>query len=122
MADLQNLQDQIRKARETNPDPEFAKAAEASDDSMATNMGVRAVTDLIATPIICGAIGMGLDEWFGSKPLAFTLLAFLGVCAGFYNLYRASQGLDSSIGLKRQSKPLQSGKEKGKKAQLSEPE
>lgn len=97
---LDNLQSQIRDAQKTNPDFQN-RNAKPTDDSEATGMGIRAITDLIATPIIAGGAGMGLDHWFGTKPWLFIIMAFLGICAGFYNLFKASQGLSSKVGAKR---------------------
>lgn len=110
--DLNDLQDRIRQAREASL-PE--KSAQKTDDSTGTQMGIRAVTDIIATPIVCGAIGMGVDHWFKTGPIFFILLAFLGLCAGFWNLARMMNGNDSSVGFKR----LQNKEKEGKKTQLS---
>ena len=53
--DLNELQSRIQQARETSlPD----KNAKAPNDSEGTNTGIRAVTDLIATPIVCVAAPM----------------------------------------------------------------
>lgn len=84
----------------------------AKDESFKKTM--RVATDIIGTPIVCGAIGMGVDEWFSTAPVFFLILAFLGVCAGFWNLYKAQIGEDSSVGFKR----LRSDTKKGKKAQF----
>lgn len=110
--ELGDLQSRIQQARETSlPD----KNTKAPNDSEATNTGIRAVTDLIATPIVCGGIGMGLDKWLDTGPIFFILLAFLGVITGFWNLARMKSGNDSSVGFKR----LQNKAKEGNKSQLS---
>ena len=113
--ELNDLQDRIRQAKDSAM-PE--KSAQKADDSTGTQMGIRAVTDIIATPIVCGGIGMGVDHWFETGPVFFILLAFLGLCAGFWNLARMMNGNDSSVGFKR----LQNKEKEGNKAQLSKHE
>lgn len=110
--ELNDLQTRIQQAESAaNPD----KPAKNPEDVTGTQMGIRAVTDIIATPIVCGAIGIGVDQWFDTSPIFFILLAFLGLCAGFWNLSRMMSGNDSSVGFKR----LQNKAKEGNKAQLS---
>ena len=108
--DLENLQSRIREAK-----GEPAENRKPSDDSEGTNTGLKAVADLIITPIVCGGIGMALDEWFGTKPIFFIILAFLGVITGFYNLSKIKSGAGTSVGFKR----LQNKEKDANKAQLS---
>lgn len=109
---LNDLQSRIQAAKTAaNPD----KSDKNPNDTTGTQMGIRAVTDVIATPIVCGAIGMGIDHWFKTGPIFFILLAFLGLGAGFWNLARMMNGNDSSVGFKR----LQNKTKEGNKAQLS---
>jgi F0F1-type ATP synthase assembly protein I len=108
---LTELQEKIAALK-----PAITKADSAesqkSDDSLKKTM--RVATDIIGTPIVCGAIGMGIDEWFSTAPFGFLIMAFLGVCAGFWNLYRAQMGVGSEVGFKR----LRSAEKKGKRAQF----
>ena len=109
--DLNDLQSRIQAAKSAaNPDE-----GKTPNDAKGTNDGIRAVTDLIATPIVCGGIGMGLDRWFETPPIFFILLAFLGLITGFWNLSRMKGGNDSSVGFKR----LQNKTKEGNKTQLS---
>ena len=98
------------KPPEAKPESPESMEALAKDESFKKTM--RVATDIIGTPIVCGAIGMGVDDWFSTGPFFFLILAFLGVCAGFWNLYKAQIGADSSVGFKR----LRSDAKKGKKA------
>jgi F0F1-type ATP synthase assembly protein I len=110
---LADLQARIQSAK---PDTSTTKPQTledvAKDESFKKTM--RVATDIIGTPIVCGAIGIGVDNWFSTGPFFFLILAFLGVCAGFWNLYKAQIGGDSSVGFKR----LRSDKKKGKKTQF----
>ena len=96
--ELDHLKDRIQQARDTSL-PE--KKSAPSDEAESTNNGIRAVTDLVVTPVVCGGIGMGLDHWFKTGPVFFIIMAALGVITGFWNLARMMKGADSSVGFKR---------------------
>lgn len=113
--DLNDLQSRIQQAK-IAADPD--KSTKNPDDATATQTGIRAVTDVIATPIVCGAAGIGIDQWLDTSPIFFILLALLGLCAGFWNLSRMMNGNDSSVGFKR----LQNKEKEANKTQLSEKE
>lgn len=57
--------------------------------------------ELIATPLVCGAIGAGLDHVFSTSPVFFITLAFLGVCAAFWSIYKSSQDIVTPLDSKR---------------------
>lgn len=115
MSDLEELQNRIRQARSDGigeappPAPDSGK-----EDSASTNSALRVIGDLIGTPVVCGALGMGIDNWLDTSPFGFIILAFLGLLAGFWGLYKMSSGSGSQVGFKQ----LQTGKKVGKKAQL----
>lgn len=108
--DLDDLQARIQKARAEGVGDPPAPATAPPDDSEGTSKGIRAVADLVGTPIVCGGIGIGLDRWWDTSPFAFIILAFLGLLAGFWSLYKMSTGNGSEVGFKR----LQSQKKEGK--------
>ncbi len=72
--------------------------------------------ELIATPLVCGAIGAGLDHAFSTSPAFFITLAFLGVCAAFWSIYKSSQDIVTPLDSKR----LHGGKKTAMKAAISE--
>ena len=99
--DLDDLKARIQKARTDGVgEPPPPPADSTASDSEGTSKGLRAVADLIGTPVVCGAIGIGLDKWLGTGPFGFIILAFLGVLAGFWGLYRMSEGAGSEVGFK----------------------
>ncbi len=107
---LNDLQTRIQQAKaETTAEIQAKKAADSAKRG-GMDTGIRAVTDLIGTPIVCGAIGMGFDSWFSTKPVFFILLAVLGLITGFWNLSRLMNGNDSSVGFKRLQKKEKEGK------------
>ena len=47
--------------------------------------------ELVLAVAIGGAIGWYLDKWLETTPWLFVLFFFLGVAAGFRNVYKAAQ-------------------------------
>jgi len=43
-------------------------------------------------------IGWKLDEWLETSPAFMLILFFLGVCTGFYSIYRITNNLETSVG------------------------
>lgn len=96
MSDLDQLEEKIKKARHQDSiDKKVLKQVEATSDSRA---GIQAGVELVGSIAVSTAIGYGLDHWLGTKPLFLILLFFLGVFAGFFNVYRVSQNLGGSVG------------------------
>lgn len=110
---LDDLKDRIADLKaETQHTPPESKSAESTEDKQ----GLGAAYELIMTPIVCGGIGLGLDKLFSTAPIFFISLAILGLCAGFWRIYRLSNNIQTPLDLKR----LQDTEKKGRKAQISE--
>jgi ATP synthase protein I len=93
--ELVNLEERLAEARkdfdeEYNP-PEI-------DQSM--NDGARAGIELIGGMLGGGLIGYGLDYLFGTSPLFFFIFIILGVGTGFYNIYKITMNVGTSVGYK----------------------
>ena len=113
--DISDLQKRIAALKEdTSPSPktESQESAEAPEDKQ----GLGAAYELIMTPLVCGGMGAGLDHLFSTGHVFFLTLAVLGVCAGFWRVYRVSQNIQTPLDLKR----LQPDQKKGKNTQISE--
>ena len=95
---LHDLRSRIQLAQDTQ---KKKYPADQKADRGNMSQGVQAVFDVVATPIVCGGIGIGIDHFLDSSPFFFIILAFLGVCAGFWNLYQASQEDGDPIHSKR---------------------
>lgn len=63
-----------------------------------TNMGIRAGAELVVTIGAGVLIGYSLDSWLGTKPLFLIIFLLAGVFAGFFNIYRITQNIGSSVG------------------------
>jgi F0F1-type ATP synthase assembly protein I len=111
---LEDLQKRIQnlKGEAYQTPPAESETPETSEDKQ----GLSAAYELIMTPIVCGGIGLGMDKLFSTPPVFFISLAILGVCAGFWRIYRLSNNIQTPLDLKR----LQDTEKKGRKAQISE--
>ena len=86
--------------------------SESKADDDAGRQGLYAGIEFVASIFIPALIGWKLDEWFGTSPGFFLGLLFLGICGGFYCVYKISQGLGSAVG----NSPLSGRKKDGKTA------
>lgn len=92
--DLQSLQDKIKAARRQKAEGVKAPASDS-------RQGMQAGIELAGAIFISTAIGYGLDSWLGTKPAFLLIFFFLGVCTGFYNVYRLTQNLGTAVGVKK---------------------
>lgn len=97
-SDLDNLGEKIRKARagEKNLSLEEIQKQKEEENS---KMGVQVGLELVGAIFIPTFLGYWIDNWLGTLPLFMISLFFLGTAAGFYNVYRITQGAGSSVGL-----------------------
>lgn len=116
MSDLNELSKKIEQAQavkraEENKNQEKIKQA---DDRQGAQAGI----ELVVAIGVSTAIGYGLDQWLGTKPLFIIVMFFLGVCTGFYNVYRISQNIGTAPGSynpqKNDKNALPEGKKDGK--------
>lgn len=104
---LNILEKRLQEARAADGLTQTPKPAKPADNTaMAT--GMRAGTEFIVALVVPTIAGYFLDQWLGTKPFLMILLLFLGVGAGFMNIYRISQGLGSAVGYKNAPKTTQS--------------
>ena len=67
-------------------------------DAENVNNGIRAGAELVVTIGAGVLIGYGLDSWLGTKPIFLIIFLLAGVFAGFFNIYRITQNIGSSVG------------------------
>lgn len=91
--DIQSLQDKIKAAREQ-------KTRGVKPPASDSKQGVQAGVELAGAIFISTAIGYGIDSYFDTKPAFLLIFFFLGVCTGFYNVYRLTQNLGTAVGIK----------------------
>ncbi len=115
--DLDNLEAKIAQFK-SGKDAEKRKIADKEADSENMNNGIRAGAELVVTIGAGTLIGYGLDSWLETKPLFLIIFLLAGVCAGFFNIYKITQNIGSSVG----SDILQKAEKGARKAPENEDE
>jgi ATP synthase protein I len=72
-----------------------------STDEKSMNDGARAGVELVGATLGGGLIGWGLDRFFETSPICFLIFIILGVITGFYNVYKITQNIGTSVGFKQ---------------------
>ena len=52
-------------------------------------IGMKMSLDLFSSILVGMMIGLGIDNFFSTKPIFFLIFLLLGIIAGFYNLYKS---------------------------------
>ncbi len=60
--------------------------------------GWRLATELVAAPLLAGAMGLGLDRWIGTLPLFLLIGIAIGFAAGMLNVRRAMKEMEPDTG------------------------
>jgi ATP synthase protein I len=50
--------------------------------------------DLFSSILVGMMIGLGIDNFFSTKPVFLLIFLVLGIIAGFYSLYKSAQNLN----------------------------
>ncbi len=93
---LSDLDARLRAARERGMRKEGEGVGGGTNAGL--GLGLRIGVELISALGVGLAIGWGLDRWLGTKPWLMVVFFFLGAAAGILNVYRASTGMDDSVG------------------------
>jgi ATP synthase protein I len=78
-AEMVHVTDERKAAASTTPVVGLGKA-------MGT--GFRVTSELVAGVLVGGFLGWWIDRWLGTKPFGMLILLFLGMIAGFWNVYK----------------------------------
>lgn len=95
--DLDNLEAKIAQFK-SGKAAVTQKEADKLKDAENVNNGIRAGAELVVTIGAGVLIGYGLDSWLGTKPIFLIIFLLAGVFAGFFNIYRITQNIGSSVG------------------------
>lgn len=100
------LEERIRAARHEEERAAKAKnEAEKLRNAENMSVGMRAGTELTGAIGGCAFIGWALDRWLDTAPWLLILMLFLGVCTGFFNVYRLTQNPSGKRGFSGLHKP-----------------
>lgn len=96
--DRQSIDDLDARLKEAQAREAKADASAPGSTTSGLGIGLRIGVEMVSALAVGLAIGWGLDRWLGTKPWLMVLFFFLGAAAGILNAYRASTGMDDSIG------------------------
>ena len=88
---LDDLSKRVNKARAKDK----SRRAEGADSGKGAGIALRIATEFVVAVIVGGAIGWYLDDWLGTKPWLMVVFFFLGVGAGFLNVFRAAAAMSN---------------------------
>ena len=91
ISDLRDRLDKLSAQRQADGE----HSAEISGSGMA--YGMRMAGELVATVIVGGLLGVGLDKWLGTWPWLFVLFFVLGFAAGVLNEVRAYEKIQKQV-------------------------
>jgi ATP synthase protein I len=106
--DFEDFDARLRRLRADAglPDPE-AEPEQTPPPNMVGGAGVQVGIELVAGVIGGALMGYGLDSWFGTWPILFLVMFFLGSAAGMLNAYRyirrASEQAEHEIRQRKES-------------------
>jgi ATP synthase protein I len=86
---VENLQAELRQARERNPKPQQASTPRSGMSHRQTGVAYRVLVDMIAGLLVGGFFGYWLGRWFGWAPYALIGGLIVGFAAGVNNAWRA---------------------------------
>ena len=90
IGDSTDLDKRLEAARQRNQ-PALAGTGPKIDDGMGT--GMRSGVEFGAALLISIGIGIVLDRWWHTSPVALLVMLVLGFAAGLLNVYRAMKGM-----------------------------
>ncbi len=96
-------QDSLRKKSEPDSSSNDQLSSEIGDQNR-SNADLGRAYELLATPLVCGGIGLAVDHYADTSPWGFIIGAVLGVLAAFWTIYKASQNIATPLDLKRLQK------------------
>jgi ATP synthase protein I len=70
---------------------------------------MRAGAELVGSIGASAFIGWGLDKWFETQPVLMIIMLLIGICTGFYNVWRTTQNISPGGGFSQ----LQNKKKNG---------
>lgn len=93
---LKKLDEELKAARQEFED-DYNPKSEVDEN---VNVGARAGVELVGAIIGGALVGYGIDSYFETKPIFFFIFIFLGVITGFYNIYKITLNVGTSVGFK----------------------
>lgn len=100
--DIRKLNEKLLRIRGEDKVTIEKKQAEKQDTE--ARRGAQAGIELVIAVFLPTAIGYMIDDWLDTRPLFMLILFVLGICTGFYNVYRITQNIGTAVGNKKRDK------------------
>jgi ATP synthase protein I len=72
--------------------------ASAQSTGRAMGLGFRVASELVAGVLVGGGIGWAIDKGLGTSPFGLIVMLFVGMAAGFWNVYRLAARPTGPVG------------------------
>lgn len=105
---LESLEDRLKAAR-TEYDKDYDPKPQPNDENV--GIGARAGVELVGAIIGGALMGYGIDYYFETSPIFFLIFILLGVVTGFYNIYKITMNVGTSVGFKGLKTPSKNAKQ-----------
>ena len=94
MKELKEISTRLKIAKKN-----IKKVEEKNRGSNAASLGkaLKISTELVASVVVGSTIGFLLDNWFDTKPLLIICFFFMGVAAGFLNVFRSAKKMHKKL-------------------------
>jgi ATP synthase protein I len=88
---LNSLEERLRDAHHAETKRTAPKAARNVFTGKGVSQGNRVLSSLIGAPLGGLFVGFALDQLLGTRPVAMLVMLFLGIAAGFVQIWRISR-------------------------------
>lgn len=105
---LEKLEDELKAARQEF-DEDYNPKPAPNDENV--GVGARAGVELVGAVIGGALLGYGIDYYFETSPIFFLIFVLLGVVTGFYNIYKITMNVGTSVGFKGLKTPSKDAKQ-----------
>jgi len=87
-ARLERLKSGLEAQKATDQRQSDAASPKAANMGQAMSLGIRVLSEFVAAILVGGLLGWQFDTWLGTTPGLLLVFLLLGICAGFWNIYR----------------------------------
>ena len=93
----EDLGERIARAQEARKPKQNAHQKQADTAVNAGGLALRHGTEMAASVLVGIVLGLGIDNFFGTKPWGFLIMLAFGLAAGVLGVIRAYQRINAEI-------------------------
>ena len=86
-----SLEERITQAQQS-----YDNKHKITEPQSGAGAGMRMAIELVSIIGVSFYLGYWFDKWLGTKPLFIILMFFIGIVAGFWQIYRTAKKMDES--------------------------